>query len=90
MFDQALALRWVRNNIANFGGNPNRVTIFGQSAGAASSSLHMVSPYSQGTPTIMIARAKVYRQGHWRLLNEERTIIDKRQLTGYLQIILSR
>lgn len=48
LYDQALALRWVRDNIRNFGGNPNRVTIFGQSAGAGSSSLHMVSPFSQG------------------------------------------
>lgn len=46
--DQAMALLWVRENIAYFGGDPNRVTIFGQSAGAGSSSLHMVSPYSQG------------------------------------------
>jgi carboxylesterase type B len=48
LYDQALALRWVRDNIRNFGGNPNRVTLFGQSAGAGSSSLHMVSPFSQG------------------------------------------
>jgi carboxylesterase type B len=48
LYDQALALRWVRDNIRNFGGNPDRVTIFGESAGAASTSLHMVSPYSRG------------------------------------------
>jgi len=48
MFDQALSLMWVRNNIIAFGGDANKVTIFGQSAGAGSSSLHMVSPFSQG------------------------------------------
>jgi carboxylesterase type B len=48
LYDQAMVLRWVRNNIRAFGGNPDRVTIFGESAGAASTSLHMVSPYSQG------------------------------------------
>jgi carboxylesterase type B len=48
LYDQAMVLRWVRSNIRNFGGNPDRVTIFGESAGGASTSLHMVSPYSQG------------------------------------------
>ena len=46
--DQTQALQWVRDNIANFGGNPNLVTIFGQSAGAVCVSLHLVSPLSRG------------------------------------------
>jgi len=48
MKDQVAALRWVRDNIALFGGNPNSVTIFGESAGAASTHLHMLSPASKG------------------------------------------
>ena len=48
MKDQVAALRWVRDNIAVFGGNPNSVTIFGQSAGGASTHLHMLSPASKG------------------------------------------
>lgn len=42
--DQALMLQWVRENIAQFGGDPNRVTIFGESAGAGSAGYHMLSP----------------------------------------------
>lgn len=53
LFDQVLVLEWVRDNIAAFGGNPNQVTIFGQSAGASSSGLHTVSPYSQGESLVL-------------------------------------
>ncbi|KAL3310967.1 hypothetical protein Ciccas_010458 [Cichlidogyrus casuarinus] len=44
--DQALALEWVRANIAAFGGSPHKVTLMGESAGAASIGLHWISPIS--------------------------------------------
>ncbi|XP_061389745.1 cholinesterase 1-like, partial [Musca vetustissima] len=46
--DQVLALQWVRDHIANFGGDPQSVTIFGMSAGSMAVSLHMASPLSKG------------------------------------------
>eukprot|EP00750_Incisomonas_marina_P006076 INCI14310.1.p1 GENE.INCI14310.1~~INCI14310.1.p1 ORF type:complete len:558 (-),score=62.44 INCI14310.1:66-1739(-) len=48
LLDQQLALRWIRDHIAAFGGDPSRVTIHGQSAGAMSAHLHLVSPSSAG------------------------------------------
>ncbi|XP_003477592.1 liver carboxylesterase 1-like [Cavia porcellus] len=45
--DQMAALRWVKDNIANFGGNPGSVTIFGQSAGGQSVSVLVLSPLAK-------------------------------------------
>ncbi|KAK1892000.1 Bile salt-activated lipase [Dissostichus eleginoides] len=48
LWDQHAAISWVRRNIAAFGGNPDNITLFGQSAGAASVSFQMLSPHSKG------------------------------------------
>ncbi len=47
LLDQAAALKWVKENITNFGGDPNKITIAGESAGSVSVSAQMVSPLSR-------------------------------------------
>ncbi|XP_035672080.1 putative inactive carboxylesterase 4 [Branchiostoma floridae] len=46
--DQIQAMTWVKENIRNFGGDPDRVTLFGESAGAMSVCYHVVSPLCKG------------------------------------------
>ena len=48
LFDQLTAIRWIKDNIAAFGGDPDNITIMGQSAGAMSVQQHCLSPLSEG------------------------------------------
>ena len=57
LLDQVSALSWVQQNIASFGGDPDRVTIFGESAGGASVLAMLVSPLAEGLFTNVIAQS---------------------------------
>ena len=48
LLDQKAGIEWVKRNIANFGGDPDNITIFGQSAGAGSTFYHCTAPSSNG------------------------------------------
>lgn len=51
--DQLAAIRWVQNNIAAFGGDPSKVTLVGESAGAISIALHYINPTLLGSSSNM-------------------------------------
>lgn len=71
LLDQRLAVEWVRDNIQNFGGDPSRITLFGQSAGAAS-----IDFYSYAWNSDPIAAGFVPESGNvfgWGLPNSKAT-----------------
>lgn len=61
--DQIAALRWVRDNIATFGGDPANVTIFGESAGAHAVGILMASPLAKGLFAKAIAQSGAFWDG---------------------------
>lgn len=74
MYDQITALQWVRDNIKEFGGNPENITIMGQSAGAMSVQNLCVSPLTEG----MFAKAVMNSGGGVsKLMNSNATTRDR-------------
>lgn len=61
--DQQLALAWLQRHIGNFGGDPQRVTLFGESAGAGSTLLQLLDPAAAG----LFQRAILQSTWQWRL-----------------------
>jgi para-nitrobenzyl esterase len=79
--DQQAALRWVRDNISSFGGDPDRVTIAGESAGGMSVCDHLVAPESRG-----LFRAAIIQSGPCQaqvgLAEAERISVDYAREAG--------
>jgi para-nitrobenzyl esterase len=79
LLDQIAALKWVRNNIKAFGGNPDLVTVFGESAGAMSIADLMVSPLAEGLFQRAISESGTFGDAY--PVNREDTV-TKAETTG--------
>ncbi|KAK9883514.1 hypothetical protein WA026_001690 [Henosepilachna vigintioctopunctata] len=74
--DQVIALKWVKENIAAFGGDPNSVTLFGYSSGAISATLHLMSPMSKGLfHKVIISSSSAL--GQWPIENNQLDLAKK-------------
>jgi para-nitrobenzyl esterase len=67
LLDQVAGLKWVRDNIAKFGGDPRNVTLFGQSAGAQNTTILLTSPMARGLIHRAIAESGTPMIGDKRL-----------------------
>ena len=82
LMDQVEVLRWVRRNIAAFGGDPENVTIFGESAGGRSVSLLMVSPLTEGLFHRAIAHSGALRDTTTPLAEREEQGVEISDAVG--------
>ena len=76
LWDQHMAIQWVHDHIANFGGDPNKVTIFGESAGAACVTYQALYKGSQGLFQRVIAQSGSANLG-WAINEYPRTAFDQ-------------
>ncbi|XP_070789554.1 cholinesterase-like [Pituophis catenifer annectens] len=70
LWDQQLALKWVKENAAAFGGDPSRVTILGQSAGGSSVNFHLLAPKSQDLFAQVVIQSGT-ANAYWALRSRE-------------------
>ena len=86
MYDQQLAIKWIKENIMNFGGDPEKITIFGESAGGMLTTLQAIMPSNKGLFKRVIAESgSALRFGirsQTKVLETSKRILDMLQCSG--------
>jgi para-nitrobenzyl esterase len=77
LLDQLAALKWVHANIAHFGGDPNNVTVFGQSAGGGDTAYMLASPLSKGLLHRVIKESGAGAMRDFQSLHEAEQVGEK-------------
>ena len=72
LYDQAMALQWIKDNIKSFRGDGDQITLFGESAGAGSVSTHLISPISRHIPKRAVLQSGVIN-APWSNLKPEKS-----------------
>jgi para-nitrobenzyl esterase len=79
--DQIAALKWLKTNIAAFGGNPDNITLFGESAGGAAIACLMCMPAAQG-----LFHKAVMQSNIWTFISREEAAENARRVLAELEI----
>jgi para-nitrobenzyl esterase len=82
MMDLVFLLGWVRDNVANFGGNPNNVTIMGQSGGGAKVGTLMAMPSAKG----LFHKASIHSGTHLRVIDKEQSLESAHAVLAQLDV----
>lgn len=83
LLDQVMALKWVYDNVANFGGSQETVTIFGESAGAVSVGFHLMSPLSMNYFSRAILQS-ASPTADWAVQSESQATVRAQRLASTL------